>query len=190
MIPERKRQPTLVVDYPREPTRLLKRFGLFRAPVDVAGVARELSIEISEANLEDRHSAFLVVKNNKARIFVNQRHHPHRQRFSIAHECGHYLLHHIPSQKENCLFLDEKLDLYYRRNVSTDNVVDFTLERQANRFAAQLLMPEELIEQFIEDQDLDVLEEKAMKKMALAFKVSEQALLIRLLEVGSVSTTV
>lgn len=177
-------------DFPSDPTRLLKALSLYRFPVDVHGVAAKLGIDTAETGLDDRHSAFLVVKNNRARIFVNANHHPNRQRFSVAHEIGHFLLHHVPSAKENNLYLDEKLDLYHRKSIPTNTMVDFTLERQANRFAADLLMPKGLIEQHIDDEGLDILEEKVMRKIALAFKVSEQSLLIRLLELGYVSATV
>jgi Zn-dependent peptidase ImmA (M78 family) len=177
-------------DYPSEPTRLLKTLGLFRAPVDVHAVAKRLGIETAEANLDDSHSAFLVIKNNKPRIFVSKHHHPNRQRFSIAHEIGHFLLHHVPSAKANGLYIDEKLDLYYRKSVPADGAIDFALERQANRFAAELLMPKGLVEQYLEDENLDITEDKAMRKLALAFKVSEQAMLIRLLDFGLVSSAV
>jgi Zn-dependent peptidase ImmA (M78 family) len=186
---ERRRRIS-VGDYPSDPTRLLKTFDLYRAPVDVYAGAEKLGIDTAETSLDDRHSAFLVVKKNKARIFVNANHHPNRQRFSVAHEIGHFLLHHVPSAKENNLFLDEKLDLYHRKSITADGAVDFALERQANRFAAEFLMPKGLIERYVDDEGLDILEEKAMKKVSLAFKVSEQSLLIRLLELGFVSATV
>ena len=38
-------------------------------------------------------SAVLVQKAKTATIGVNALHHPNRQRFSVAHELGHYLMH-------------------------------------------------------------------------------------------------
>ncbi|MFI8714237.1 ImmA/IrrE family metallo-endopeptidase [Brevibacillus brevis] len=60
-------------------------------------------------------------------------HTPERRNFTIAHELGHYLLH----RNKQSQFVDR-----------ADNMLDNTInefEMQANSFAAQLLLPESVI---------------------------------------------
>ena len=64
-------------------------------PVDVDSVAQSYGIEIRKDDVSDKLSGFLVrsTKGGNPIIGVNCKHHPNRQRFTIAHELGHYLLH-------------------------------------------------------------------------------------------------
>lgn len=73
----------------------------------------------------------LLLRKNRI-IGVNSNHHPHRQRFSIAHELGHYFLSHR---------LDD-----YEKNITLDNPPagdDFSRiqNREADEFASELLVP-------------------------------------------------
>lgn len=129
----------------------------------------------SSSSGEDGFSAFLLVKEGNATAFVNRDHHPNRQRFSLAHEIGHFILHHQPSKKLDDLFLDKSLALYTRKDHHSNE-----MERQANEFAASLLMPRELLEKYIAKNDLDMEDEFDVSRLAMAFGVSEQALQIRL----------
>jgi Zn-dependent peptidase ImmA (M78 family) len=72
-------------------------------------------------------------------IGVNPAHHLNRQRFTIAHELGHYFLHEG---------LEEHVDQNFRvewRNADTSRAVNWQ-KIQANRFAAELLMPTSFLE--------------------------------------------
>ncbi|MBV8829911.1 MAG: ImmA/IrrE family metallo-endopeptidase [Acidobacteriaceae bacterium] len=82
-----------------------------------------------------------------------------RKRFTVAHELAHYLLHRH-------LFTDELVDdALYRSTLKT------SVEAEANSFAADLLMPRHLLEQY---------PGKSIQELAFLFKVSEQAMGIRL----------
>ncbi len=69
-------------------------------------------------------------------ISVNTLHHPKRQRFTLAHELGHYFLHRHRSIE----FVDKAL---YRSSQMS------SIEYEANNFAGALLMPKDLITEFI-----------------------------------------
>ncbi|MGH3265723.1 MAG: ImmA/IrrE family metallo-endopeptidase [Trebonia sp.] len=61
-----------------------------------------------------------------------------RRRFTIAHELGHYFLH-----VSETLHVDRAAHFRLRSQLSSEGI-DVT-EIQANRFAASLMMPDEMI---------------------------------------------
>jgi Zn-dependent peptidase ImmA (M78 family) len=72
-----------------------------------------------------------------------------RRRFTAAHELGHYLLHFLPSLKANrdpethVMQVDGDETVREEEKETEENVLSLPeMERQANRFAAELLMPE------------------------------------------------
>ncbi len=72
-----------------------------------------------------------------------------RRRFTAAHELGHYLLHFLPrwqaaKDPEAYLVQDDGEDtVYEEEKVVDDKTLSLSaMERQANQFAAALLMPE------------------------------------------------
>lgn len=72
-----------------------------------------------------------------------------RRRFTAAHELGHYLLHFLPRLQATpdletyLVQQDSGETVREEEKPSGDNAVSLTeMERQANRFAAELLMPE------------------------------------------------
>src|SRR3954468_23803397 len=65
----------------------------FAVPVDPFRIARRLGIQVFAASLEDDVSGMLVKKpGHDAEIYVNGDDSENRQRFSCAHELGHYIL--------------------------------------------------------------------------------------------------
>lgn len=96
-----------------------------------------------------------------ATIWVKDEPPPSRQRFTVAHELGHLLLH-----QHGALFRDTHVGTF-------DRAYDET-ERQANAFAAALLMPRFLLETGIHYTHL------TMRELARLFGVSPQAMEIRL----------
>ena len=94
-------------------------------------------------------------------IYVNGGHPPVRRRFTIAHECAHAMLH--PELIGDGI-VDDAL---YRSGLSN------TVEAQANRLAADILMPRRRLNQLIADGVTSIVE------LADAFWVSQQAMAIR-----------
>jgi Zn-dependent peptidase ImmA (M78 family) len=154
-----------------EATQLLEKLDLYRAPVDIKAVAEGLGATLVYAELDDVVSGFLLRENKTTTIAVNARHHPNRQRFTIAHECGHLFLH---ARQENRLWVDKQTTLFYRDAASSSG--EQREEIQANQFAAGLLMPEGLLMSQVNDET----SESDVMKLAMRFQVSEQAMLWRL----------
>ncbi|KQX22128.1 ImmA/IrrE family metallo-endopeptidase [Variovorax sp. Root434] len=174
------------LDVEGKAANLLRQADALRAPVDVRKVARHLDAQVHEQTLEDVVSGVLVIRGDERHIMVNKAHHPNRQRFSIAHELGHLVLHH--KQGDN-LFIDKHLSIYqrvgsatsiaYQQPGSSTTPAD---EREANQFASALLMPKELL--LFATKDRDLWDELDIATLASQFGVSEQAMTIRLRQLG------
>lgn len=153
---------------------LLRQCSLMSAPVDVESVTQRLGAHIVYDDLEDDVSGFLLREKGISTIAINRKHHPNRQRFTLAHECGHLFLH---AQEGDRLWLDKTL--FFRDDLRTG---DHFSEIQANQFAAGLLMPEELLKVSLGESgpvsDMDVV------RLALKFQVSERAMTVRLISLG------
>ena len=157
---------------------LLLNHDMFKKPVDTLKLAKSLGIKIDFQDLDDEVSGFLVRKGNKDIIGLNFNHPENRQRFTISHEIGHYMLH---VEQQN-LFVDYyKGDKLFRKNSSK---VNYLMEKEANQFAASLLMPRKLIEVEIQKLKDDLSYQDKLSKLSFLFKVSEQAMDYRLKALG------
>ncbi len=113
----------------------------------------------------------------KALIGVNALHSATRQRFTIAHELGHLILH----QNEQ-FHVDENSPISFRTSVSSQGVDSAEIE--ANQFAAELLMPMFLLNDAIAKIPPNTGTEQAVAMLAEIFGVSEQAMTFRLSGLG------
>lgn len=157
---------------------LLRRHGT-GIPVDVLAIAGACGVTVRVEGLEEFVSGLLVVRGSNAVIGVNVHHHPNRRRFTVAHELGHYLLH----LDQTAFFLDAAPTFF--RQEATPSGKPYQ-EREANAFAAELLMPAAEVRTLMADQPIDVFDDAAVKRMADRFGVSSQALVIRLTELNLV----
>lgn len=172
--------------------QLLVQCNQNELPISVETVARHLGINVHFEQLDDEVSGMLVVKNDAKHILVNRSHHRNRQRFTIAHEIGHLVRHY---QSGDEVFLDTALRVYQRAGnpgsaayVQPNSTTSPDQEREANFFAASLLMPQDMLNQFIESQGTDIFDEFDISRLAYAFDVSEQAMSIRLSNLGLIET--
>ena len=162
--------------------RLLQQSDALALPVDLNQVVRYLGLSLDETPLENEYSGFLAVKEKT--IVVNLRHPPARRRFTIAHEIGHYQLHR--RSEDIPVFIDRAV---YHRKESAEGV-DHLMEMQANAYAAGLLMPEALLDAYLEKHPTLDLEKPAdIKALAEDFEVSRPAMEFRLINLGFVLRT-
>lgn len=159
---------------------ILQKHNIVAPPIPIELIAKKEGVLLKYSVFEDNISGLLYRKNNKDVIGVNEDHSPNRQRFTIAHEFGHYILNH-----QGNLFVDKHHKLY-RNEISKEGTS--REERQANKFAAEILMPEEmLINELSKYDDPDIEDPSQLNKIAEKFKVSPQALTIRLANLGVIS---
>lgn len=129
----------------RDALRIADSKGLKNIPLDVLGLASSIGLQVEFLLLPDDVSGFLKRKDGGWTIGINSRHHHNRQRFTIAHELGHYFLH-----RDQGDFTDRAL---FRRDLQNDH-----REYDANSFASRLLMPEhEFRDLAIRHRDLQVI---------------------------------
>lgn len=152
--------------------KLLKAAGIKKLPIDVEKIAELLGLNIVFQSYDEKFSGVLIRQsNNKGTIGVNSLHHVNRQRFTIAHEIGHYLFH------EGDLMIDKAISVNYRGN---DTNIDYQKEREANCFASALLMPTKLLESELKKHQIDLHDDVQIAELATKFQVSHQAFMIRL----------
>src|SRR5579863_2221294 len=65
-----------------------------KAPVPVAELAESLKLKVVNTPLQSGVSGALIKDGDQYFVAVNSGHHRNRQRFTIAHEIGHYCLEH------------------------------------------------------------------------------------------------
>jgi Zn-dependent peptidase ImmA (M78 family) len=122
--------------------------------VPVVSIAEYLRFKIQYLNsMDDSHSAIIYPESMV--IGINGRHHPHRQRFSLGHELGHYLLRHPP-----------ELEL------SPEEAK--VCNREADEFSGELLVPLELVKKALTIT-------KDLSELSELFNVSRDVITIRLI---------
>lgn len=162
--------------------KLLHQSEALALPVNLDRVVERLGLSLNEKPLENEYSGFLAVKEKT--IVVNLHHPPARRRFTIAHEIGHYQLHR--RSEDIPVFIDRAV---YHRKESAEGV-DHLMEMQANAYAAGLLMPEALLDAYLEKHPTLDLEKPAdIKALAEDFEVSRPAMEFRLINLGFVLRT-
>ena len=155
---------------------LLQENQITTSPVPVKRIAKALGAQLRFSPLDDELSGMIYVNKGTPIIGVNVLHHPNRQRFTIAHECGHLVFHKEQITKE--VHVDKTFLMLMRDSISAVGVNKMEIE--ANRFAAELLMPESLLTKALGNKPFDVDDEGVVRALARNFKVSQSAMRFRL----------
>ena len=139
-------------------------------PVKVGQLAGELGLKVVRAPLPPKISG-LIQPSGEApsgfQIKVNKYEVPERQRFTVAHEIAHYLLH------RGDIGAGVVDSIMYRSSLTSRK------ETEANRLAADIIMPANEVAKELKRlggvRSSDVVEE-----LAAIFRVSEPAMKVRL----------
>jgi hypothetical protein len=135
------------------------------APVKVGSIAHDLGMSVVISDLPLAVSGMLSrdrKNGDRWTIRVNRHEHRHRQRFTIAHEIAHFVLHRDA-------FGDELVDdTFYRSGLSE------VREYEANALAAEILMPWPVIKKLMREG------QTTTAQLADSLEVSTAAMSIRL----------
>lgn len=139
-----------------------------KLPIDVYAIARELQIKVYTEKGWPNDLSGRIERDTRFggqsgyAIYINGDHAETRQRFTLAHEIAHFILH-----KDN---IGDGIadDALYRSGLPSAQ------EAMANKLAADILMPWNLVNQKIRE-GVDTVE-----KLAQVFNVSTSAMAIRL----------
>jgi hypothetical protein len=150
-------------DYARA---LLNKFSLSRVD-DLFGLASKIGLEIREVEPEGFEGAVVRKPNRPVGIIALKKdiREPGRRRFTIAHEIGHYILPNHGTQ--------EYCSSTYIESASSQVPA---LERDANYFASELLMPASQIYGIVKRELASI---ATAKKVAMAYQVSLTAAAIK-----------
>lgn len=155
----------------RDAQHLLDRLEMTEIPVDPIQVARALGIKVWTSDLDPNVAGVLVKRKGAApEIYISAADHINRQRFTVAHEVGHYV-----ERAANGKAQDPVNYVDYRDAVSSQG--SSPAEMYANGFAAALLMPAERVRAYWQ-RCLDA------DEMARQFGVSAEAMRHRLNNLG------
>lgn len=95
-------------------------------------IADAIGVKIYTQDLGNVAGFYQYIKRHRC-IYLNSNLNDRMTRIVMAHELGHAIMH----RKENCYFIEDRTLFFTSR-----------IEREANRFAAELLIPDELIYQY------------------------------------------
>ena len=135
-------------------------------------------MRVEYAPLDGELSGLAYVRDGVPIIGANTLHAPARQRFTLAHELAHIQLHR--PELEGAVHVDRGS---LRRDALTSAGTDPT-EIEANTFAAELLMPADLLMAALDGRSVDLEDDEAIASLAKRFRVSEAAIRFRLSSMG------
>lgn len=141
--------------------------------VSLGAIADSEGVRYKHKAYPDKWDGMLVFNGDQRGILVNTRiDNPARHNFTFAHELGHYFLNHQPSFSK-----DGQLGI--KCNVSETATEHKGREAEANRFAVELLMPEDRFRLLMLGAEIDF---ALIAGLAIEFMVSKQACSYRLVE--------
>lgn len=151
---------------------LRKQYSLDSVPVNLSKLLEGENIKVIDRDFTKHEeqasksiSGMLYIDNDSKFILVNERDNPRRKNFTIAHELGHYYLHYDKDSKSE-VFVSFRGD-------------SNPTETEANRFAAELLLPDDKVKMEYGSAIFPMVSYLADK-----FNVSEQAMGIKLEQMG------
>lgn len=166
-----------------EARKLLEDFNEQHLPIAVGHIAQGLGIQLSYRPFDGDISGMLYRDGTRTIIGVNASHPETRQRFTVAHELGHFSLH------EGRPMIVDKLARINLRNTVSSLATDKE-EIEANQFAAELLMPRDMVTEFSSEifaGSSEFIDSKTLvERIAARFHVSISAMEYRLINLGIV----
>ena len=150
---------------------LLTRARVSSPPISVEALAQLLNARIVLEPLSTDLSGALHVVDGIPRIAVNSTQASTRQRFTIAHEIGHLILHGQQT------FVDRSFLFRRDQRAATGSARE---EIQANMFAAEVLMPHQWLLDELGEDGIDIGDDERLVDLARRYRVSQAAMLFRL----------
>ncbi|QTV06746.1 ImmA/IrrE family metallo-endopeptidase [Faecalibacter bovis] len=147
------------------------------APVIIDDIISHFNIQKKEYAFEDDISGVLIIDKSKDKftIGINKQGTDQRKNFTIAHELGHFVLHNNDMSNT---FVD---NIFFRKKADGYTSKEEKIEKEANYFAANILMPEHLVKKEIANLENDWFEDDAVAELAKKFNVSSSAMMYRLI---------
>ncbi len=154
------------IGFARESARsILQRMGVQQPPVDVHDVATREGLTIRILTTWPTTVSGLLLRNQRL-VGLNGNHSRRRQRFSLAHELGHWFMHREWLFNQDDITIDNPPESDATENRSEEN--------EADEFAGELLAPRAFIKAAMKKT-------KSPNALAEIFDISSEAMWVRLL---------
>ncbi len=151
-------------DIENKALEVLEQYNITEPVVDVVKIAEKSSISVKEIAMPKEYGDVAAFYDEaKKTIYVEVEDKPWRKLFSIAHELGHVFLGH------------RRFDVLFR--IPNERGAYSKEEKEANIFAANLLMPEFMVRKYLEKYNLT---RGDYDKMAKIFGVSYSGMKVTL----------
>lgn len=167
-----------MANLPKEANTLLEKYRITTLPIPIEEIARSEGALIARKAFDGTQSGFALRDGETWVIGVNASTSPRRQRFTIAHELGHLVMH------EGKLIVDHTMRVNWRDEKSS--MATDIEEIEANAFAAAILMPEAAVRQRVSShlRERPMNRESLISELAREFDVSVEAMGYRLINLG------
>lgn len=145
--------------------RVLQENNIVRPPILPREIASNYGLEVRAVDFSpDNDDVAGLIDFAKKIIYVNEKEHFNRQTFTIAHELGHFLLHKDLFEGD-----PERYEVLLRMPIGAETD---PIEKEANAFAADLLVPRKFLDLYKKYADVD--------ELAQLFAVSREVIGYRL----------
>lgn len=112
-------------------------------PIEVDEIARNFNVPVYLLkDLDDDLSGCFVAKSGNVAIVLNEKNAKVRQRFTLAHELGHFISYKMQNKLDTDKIIIDNRDTLAGKGTDKEEIF-------ANKFAAEILMPKK---QFAEKQ--------------------------------------
>jgi Zn-dependent peptidase ImmA (M78 family) len=140
---------------------VLRENCLFEPPIIAAEIARNYGLTVKYYKFKPEYSSISgLIEPQISTIIINSADPIQRKNFTIAHELGHHLLGHLGSDRE----------ILYRHPI--DGQDKKPEEQEADCFAANLLVPCNLLKYYIKEYPFAFNEQLSNEQLAKVFGVS------------------
>lgn len=161
----------------QEVNQLLQTIETSQPPVPVEDIAKARGIQIMHTDFNQEISGLLIRRDEGSIIAVASEQAPARQRFTVAHELGHLMLH---QGDELHVDKDFRVNLRSKKSSTAEDIEEI----EANTFAAELLMPAIFLRRDLENMIFDIENAEQISELAKRYQVSTQAMTFRLLNLS------
>lgn len=146
---------------------LIEEYHLnIKEPIDIEGLIRKMNIRLVTTELADGVlGASKVVGLKKLIVISSKVYNEEQRRFTLAHELGHIIIH-----RGVHYFTKEDFNIVHSSKQKED---------EADRFAVELLLPCDIINNVIKKYDINF---RLIKQVAQKYRTSLTATAIRMLE--------
>jgi len=170
---------------------LLKDLQISELPIPLEQIAKKMGVNLLPFDLGADVSGLLHLEENSATIGYNPNESKVRQRFTIAHEIGHYVLHtnNGTKQSEDDIFIDNRnhyQEIMFRSEKPKLTLENYNKEKEANSFAAALLMPLQSVKkEMLKYNGFDLSDNTMIVDLAKKFEVSIPAMSFRIINLNN-----